>query len=156
MNFFTHFLFALTIGVILSKLGIISWELAIVCAISGTIVDIDHYIIHIIKNKDNKFSILSMWNNSTKHRRFNQKSFIHYWKGALVLTIILSTIIYFYWQIGLALLIGYYSHLYLDIFDMKKLQVIKFKINKIYFGIAKAEVILNPLFILVIVIVWLI
>jgi len=151
MNFFTHFLFALTIGVILAKLNIISNELALVCAFAGMLVDIDHYFVHIIKNKTNKFSILSMWNNSIKHRRYSQKSFIHYWKGGLLLTIIFLVIIYFYTQLGLVLLIGYYSHLFLDSFDMKKLKILRFRINKIYFGIAKAEVILNPLFVLIII-----
>lgn len=96
------------------KLNVMSWKFALIAGIIGVIIDIDHYIEHIIHAKSNRFSLKATWNNAIKLHRFTERSFIHHWEGALVLSLLFLIILFFNWQISLVLAIGYYSHLLLD------------------------------------------
>jgi len=146
----THFMFPLAIGLLLTKLNIINWKLALLCGFIGMFIDIDHYIEHIIHAKSNRFSLKATWNNSIKLHRFNQRSFIHYWDGALILTIIFGVIAYFNWKVALVLTIGYYSHLILDfLFHLKKEISFRWKIGKYYMKETHLEFVLDIILIIV-------
>ena len=92
MNPHTHFLFPFFIALVLYKLSILSFKFAIICGLIGMLVDLDHYVEHIIHSKSNRFSLLSTWTNSIKLHRFVQRSFIHEGTGFTILTIIFMVV----------------------------------------------------------------
>lgn len=128
MNPHTHFLFPFFIGMILAKLNILSWKLAVVCGVLGAFMDIDHYIEHIIHSKKKRFSLIATWNDYHKYLR----SIIHHWRGVLVLTLIFLVILFFNWKIALILGIAYYSHLVLDYAHLKREHFVKGRLGKIF------------------------
>ena len=127
----SHFLFPFFLGLILTKFNVISCKMALLAGIIGIIIDLDHYIEHILHAKKNKFSLKDTWNNSVKLHKFEQRSFIHHWQGALVLTFIFLVLLFFNWQITLVLAIGYYSHLLLDYVHFKREKYLRFKIGRL-------------------------
>jgi hypothetical protein len=93
------------------------------------------------------------WNNSIKLHRFSQRSFIHYWEGALILTVIFGVVAYFNWMVALALAIGYYWHLVLDfLFHLKKGKSFNWKIGRFYMKENHLELGLDIFLIIVIVV----
>ncbi len=132
MNPHTHFLFPFLIGLILIKFGVLSWKLALLCGVVGVLVDLDHYVEHIVHSKSNKFSLISTWNNSARVHRFIQRSFIHGLKGALMLTLIFLFIVFFSWKVALILAIGYYSHLILDYIYLRKDKFLRWRFSGLY------------------------
>ena len=114
MNPETHFLFPFVIASILAKFNIISWKLVLLCGLIGLIIDVDHYLEHIIHSKSNRFSLKAAWNNSIRFHRFSQRSFVHHWQGALLFLVLFIILGFYYWKLSLVLAIGYYSHLFLD------------------------------------------
>ncbi|MDP3640399.1 MAG: metal-dependent hydrolase [Nanoarchaeota archaeon] len=141
----THFLFPFFIGLVLSKLNVLSWELALLAGIIGVLVDLDHYVEHILHAKMNQFSLRATWNNSIKLHRFYQRSFIHFEKGALLVTGVLVALAFFSWQVSLALAFGYYSHLLLDYPSMKKERRIHLRIGHLYIREPYMEIALDVL-----------
>jgi len=141
----THFLFPFFLGLILVKLTVLSWQLALLAGIIGVLVDLDHYIEHILHAKTNKFSLRATWNNSIKLHRFYQRSFIHFEKGALFITGILVALAFFSWPISLGLALGYYSHLLLDYPSMKKEKKMHLRIGRLYIQEPYGEVLLDLL-----------
>ncbi len=144
----SHFLVPFFIGLILAKLNVLSWKLAVLAGIVGILVDLDHYIEHILRAKTNRFSLKATWNNSIKHHKFNQRSFIHYWDGALLITLILAIIAYSNWQCALAIALGYYSHLLLDIPHFAKKTIVKIKFFDLYFRESWVEILFDVLLII--------
>ena len=154
----THFLFPFAVGLILYKLGLISGELVLLAGVIGVLIDVDHYIEHILHAKTNRFSFRAAWNNSIKLHRFNQRSFIHYGTGAMVLTIIFIVIAWFNWRLALVLSIGYYSHLLLDLpFHFKnhlEKKAFRWKIGPYYMKESSLELVID-IILLVVIIIWL-
>ncbi len=144
----THFLFPLFIGLLLYRVGIFSWKLALFAGIVGIFIDIDHYIEHIIHSKKNKFSLRATWNNSIKLHKFNQRSFIHYWDGAVILSFLFLIVSLWYPFIALALAIGYFSNLLLDVPNFAKKTILKLKIGELYFRESWVEVLFCVLLII--------
>ncbi len=150
MNPHTYFLFPFTVGLILTKLNIINWKLALIGGFIGVFVDIDHYIEHILHARKNKFSLSATWNNSIKLHRFKQRSFIHHWDGALILTTIFVLLAYSNWKITLVIATGYYSHLVLDfLFHLKEEISFKWKIGRMYVKETHLEFILDLVLIII-------
>lgn len=139
----THFLFPFFLALILTKLNYLSWQLALLAGIVGVLVDLDHYVEHILHAKTDKFSLIATWNNSIKLHRFNQRSFIHYGKGVLILTIILIITAIFSWQIALALALGYYSHIFLDDIHLRKEKYFRRKMMNLWFKESYFEIVLD-------------
>ena len=118
------------------------------------VIDIDHYIEHILHAKSKRFSLKATWKNSIKLHRFNQRSFVHYWGGALILTVLFGIIAYFNLRIALVLAIGYYSHLLLDfLFHLKKERLFRKKIGDFYIKETYFEFVLDLVLILVIILI---
>ncbi|MBR9683106.1 hypothetical protein GOV03_01045 [Candidatus Woesearchaeota archaeon] len=152
MNLHTHFLLPFFIALILTKLNLLSWELAVMCGLIGMLIDFDHYLEHMLHQKENRFSLKSAWNNSIKFHRFSQRSFIHHWQGFLILSLLFVIILFFSWEISLILAIGYYSHLFLDYIHLKKEKVLKWKLGNLFMKESRLEIILDIILILGIVI----
>ncbi len=154
MNLHTHFLFPFVIASILAKLNIISWKLALFCGFVGIIIDFDHYLEHILHSKSNRFSLKAAWNNSIKFHRFSQRSFIHHWQGALITAIILSVILFFSWKIAVVIAIGYYSHLFLDYFHLKKSKSFNWKLSSLYMKESYLELSIDIILIIILIIIY--
>ncbi len=152
----THFLFPFFLAMILEKLGIFSWQLVVICGIIGVLVDIDHYIEHIIHSKLHKFSIRGTWNNSIHYHRFSQRSFIHYWQGCLLLSVLFLLIGFINLKFAAVLFIGYYSHLFLDFVYYKKAAVVKMRIFNYYFQESHYEMVFDVVLLLLIMVTFLI
>ncbi len=88
MNPHTHFLFPFAIALILNRLGVVSWKLALVCGIVGVVVDADHYAEHLLKAKTQRFSFMRAWNDAIRFHHFDERSSIHHLNGFLVLSLI--------------------------------------------------------------------
>ncbi|MBW2993252.1 metal-dependent hydrolase [Candidatus Woesearchaeota archaeon] len=149
---YTHFLFPFTISLLLVKLNIFTWEYAVLCGIIGVLIDIDHYVEHILNAKSKKFSLKATWNDSARFHRFNGWSFVHHWQGALVFGLVIAGIYFLNWKIALILGIGYYSHLLLDYANIKQKKFLRTKIDKFYFIESYLEVILDIILIILIII----
>ncbi len=128
----THFLFPFVIGLLLAREGVFSLELALLCAVIGVLVDLDHYIEHIMLAKENRFSIKAAWNQSERFHRFQQRSFIHHLSGAVTLAIVFYFISFYNAKLAMAMAVGYYSHLVLDYVHLKKEKFFRYKIYGFY------------------------
>lgn len=141
----THFLLPFFIAFILFRLNIISFKLMLLCAFLGVLIDLDHYIEHILHSRKHKFSLAGAWNNSVKLHKFHQRSFIHHEKGALILTVIFLALAFFYWKTALILAISYYSHIFLDWMHLKGVPSVSFRVWKIYDQRSYFEIMLDIL-----------
>lgn len=155
MNIHTHFLFPFFIALLFSKLGFFSWKFALLAGIVGMLVDIDHYIEHIIHTKKNRFSLRDTWNNSIKLHRFNQRSFIHEGIGVFILTILFLIVAYFNVYFSLALFMGYYSHILLDGIYLRHSQHFRGKVSSFFLKESYAEIVLNVILLALIVLLFL-
>lgn len=149
----THFLFPFFMGLLLAKVGWLSWKWALLAGIIGVLIDLDHYVEHILHAKTNKFSLRATWNNSIKLHRFQQRSFIHNAKGCLLLTVLFVGIALFSWKAALAGALGYYSHLLLDFPSLQKEKRVQEKVGTLYFRETYGEMVLDILLAVGIVIV---
>jgi hypothetical protein len=117
----SHFLFSLLIALILAKLNVFDYKIALLIALVAVFVDIDHLIIFIIKRKD--WSIKDAWNAEVKGRFRNARTFIHHWLGFLLITAVIVSLFFvnknLFWIIGL----GYYSHMFLDYAHLNILKI---------------------------------
>jgi len=156
MNPHTHFLFPFFIALILTKLNLISWKLAVLCGLIGVLIDLDHYIEYILHSKSNRFSLRSCWNNAIRLHRFNQRSFIHHWRGFLILSLIFLIVLFFSWKISLILVISYYSHIFLDYIHLKKEKLLRWKLCELFMKESRLEIILDILLVLGIIVLILI
>ncbi|MBI2573605.1 metal-dependent hydrolase [Candidatus Woesearchaeota archaeon] len=128
----SHFLFPFVIGLILTKTDHFTLPLALLAGIIGALVDLDHYIEHIVYAKTNRFSLKATWNNSIKLHRFEQRSFIHYSLGALWISLFLLVLSRINLMVAAALALGYYSHLLLDLPHFESAKKLKIKLFHLY------------------------
>lgn len=153
MLLYTHFIFPFAIALILTKLDILSLKLAILCGMIGVLIDLDHYIEHILHARTKRFSLKEAWNNSMKFHTFRQRSLIHCWQGAFILTLSFLILMLFNWKIALLLGISYYSHLFLDYIHLNREKILKWKINRIYFRESSLEIILDLISVITIIVI---
>lgn len=116
----THFLFALVLGLCLKNAGILSGWQALACAFFAVAVDIDHYIEHIILARKHRFSIIRTWNDSVVYHHFRSRSFVHHWPGLLSFGAVFLLLSFLDIALAAALATGYYSHMLLDRFHLKR------------------------------------
>lgn len=152
MNPHTHFLFPFFLALILTKLNLLSWKLALLCGIIAVLIDLDHYAEHLLHSRTHKLSLKDTWNNAVKFHRFTERSFIHHWPGFLILSLIFLIILFFTWKISLILALSYYSHLFLDYFHPKKEKFLRWKLGKLFVKESHLEITLDLILILGIII----
>ena len=117
----SHFLFSLLIALILAKLHIFDYRIALIIALVAVFMDIDHFIIFIIKRKD--WKLKDAWNAEVKGNFKHAKTFIHHWLGLILITAITVALFFvnktLFWIIGLA----YYTHMFLDYAHLNVLKI---------------------------------
>lgn len=126
----SHLLFPLLVGLILEKLGYVDPLWIVVAVLIGVFVDLDHPIKHFFLTGE--LNPKKAWNAGlVKHE--DDRTFIHHKNGILGITLFFIVFYaYFpYWTAAIAL--GYYSHMLLDHFTMKK-GLVDDVTNKLYWG----------------------
>lgn len=113
----THFLFAFLIGLIFMKNGQFSLLQAFYTGLVGLFVDVDHFVYFVFRKKD--FSLKNAWNSAVKYK-LEERTFIHHFPGFLIVSLVLLGLYFvntiWFWIV----LIGYYSHIFLDYFNFRK------------------------------------
>ncbi|RME54943.1 hypothetical protein D6777_02160 [Candidatus Woesearchaeota archaeon] len=142
----THFLLPFTIAYYLSSKGLMTFKMALLAGLVGVLIDLDHLLEYFLHT--HKLSLIGVWNNSLHFHRFKQRTIIHRWKGALLVTLLIILTFLISEVVALAIAIGYYSHLILD-YVYLKLGYFSFKLGKIYFKESYFEIILDVLFLLI-------
>jgi len=151
----THFLASLLTGMIFSKFGVFDYKVALFVGLAGMFVDIDHFIVFVLKYKEMNFK--HAFNQAVKGL-YHGRSFIHHQIGIVLMTLVIVAL-YFYsqtwfWIIGL----GYYSHLFIDYAHLNILKI-KGKMTIEEFGIIerinKFEVLLDIFLAVGIILLWL-
>tara|TARA_Y100000310_G_scaffold89923_1_gene87166 strand:+ start:115504 stop:115974 length:471 start_codon:yes stop_codon:yes gene_type:complete len=146
----THFLFVLLLGLTFTKYGYLNWKLSLLAAFLSSVIDIDHYIEHIIHNKKDRFSLKKTWNDAIHYNKFYEWSFIHRWQGMLLVTLIVVILFIFNWTWALVIALAYYSHMILDYINInyKAKHMVHIKEWKIFIDIPWYEIVFDLLLIL--------
>jgi hypothetical protein len=140
----THFLVAWLIGLLMVKNGNFTPLQALYTGLVGMLIDIDHFICFVLRKKD--FSLKDAWNAAVKHK-LEERTFIHHLPGFLIISLVLVGLFFvnkiYFW----ILLIGYYSHMILDYFNLREWmgirKSIKFKEEGFIFRIPLVEIIFD-------------
>ena len=121
----THFLTALFLGEVLVRLGMLSHEAVIVCAVLAVLIDLDHWVSFIVRH--GRFSLRKAWNIAAMSHKETERTFVHHKTGFIVMTVILLIMLLFnrlvFWVLGIA----YYSHMFLDYVRVMEKKMFKFK-----------------------------
>ena len=150
----THFLASLLIASIFSKFGVFDYKIALFAALAGMLVDIDHFIVFVLKYKEMNFKHAF---NKAVNGIYHGRSFIHHQIGIVLITLgiigLYFTNLTWFWIIGL----GYYSHLFVDYAHLNILKI-REKMTIKEFGIVekinKFEVLLDIFLIIGIILLW--
>jgi hypothetical protein len=143
----SHFLVPFFLGLVLKKFNLMSLEGAIISGIIGVLIDLDHYIYYALKVKKNRFSLRNAWNNSSTYHGFSARTFIHYWPGMIIISIIILILLLYNWKFALILGLAYYSHIILDhkMLNLDHLKTLRFKIFRLIIRLQPFELILDIL-----------
>ena len=127
----THFLFPLFLAEIFVKFGILNHWTALGAGIFGVLIDIDHIISYVIRHKN--LNIRKAWNASVK---INEKArtFIHHAAGIVLMTLIIVILFFVNKTAFWIAAIGYYSHMFLDKIDWRRVLKLKRRIIIEKFG----------------------
>lgn len=130
----SHFLFSLLTALIFVKLNVFDYKIALLIALVAVLIDIDHFILFIIKRKE--WSFKDAWNADVKGKFRHARTFIHHYLGFILITTFIVVLFFInknlFWIIGL----GYYSHMFLD---YAHLNVLKIREKKIIRGFGLME-----------------
>lgn len=117
----THFLFSFLIALIFVKFNVFNYKIALLIAIVALLIDIDHFIIFIIKRKE--WNLKDAWNAEVKGKFKHARTFIHHYLGFILITIFIIILFFInknlFWIVGL----GYYSHMFLDYAHLNVLKI---------------------------------
>lgn len=113
----SHFLFPLFIGELLVKLGYVDQRFVIIAVLGGVFVDLDHPLKHFVLTGE--INPRKAWNAGIVCHE-NDRTFIHHVNGMIFVTILFIIASKYYPYLAAAVMIGYYSHMLLDHFSMKK------------------------------------
>ncbi len=141
----THFLIPFLIGLTLTKFNLLSWKLVLLSGIIAVLIDLDHFVEHIIHKKKNKFSLTDTWNQAIHNHWFVEWSFLHRWQGMIIIGLVLLLVLFFNWQIALTFAIAYYSHMILDYIrvSFKPKYMLRLKEKRLFIDIPYYELILD-------------
>jgi len=116
----THFLFSYFIALVLAKFGVFDYKVAFFVALVALLVDIDHFIVFVLKFKD--INLRNAWNKDV-YGKYHGRTFIHHWIGFLLITGVVVALFFvdknLFWILGL----GYYSHMFLDYAHLNVLKI---------------------------------
>lgn len=103
------------------------WQLVLL----DFIIDADHFIYFALRHKDVNFR--RAWNAATVRHESGERTLVHHWKGFAIITIIALIISFLNTTVFWAVILGYYSHVFLDYarlrekFHMERCFIIKEK-----------------------------
>ncbi len=117
----SHFLFSLLVALIFVKFAVFDYRIALLIALVAVLIDLDHFIIYIIKRKE--WSLKDAWNADVKGKFRNARTFIHHYVGFMIITLIIVGCFFvnknLFWILGL----GYYTHMFLDYAHLNVLHI---------------------------------
>lgn len=117
----SHFLFSFLIALIFVKFNVFDYRIALLIATLAIFIDIDHFIIYIIKRKD--WSLKDAWNAEVKGRFRHARTFIHHYLGFILITILIIVLFFINKNLFWIFSIGYYSHMFLDYAHLNFLKI---------------------------------
>ncbi len=138
----THFLFTLAFAYTLFP-----FEYAVIIAILSVLLDLDHFLCHLVKKKNPNFRVC--WNNAVLGKE-HERTFIHHLPGFLVVSGLIFFIAFLNSTTALAIAIAYYTHMFLDYVHFKPKEIQK---KSKWFGLLFAPTLHEILLDLVLVII---
>ncbi len=153
----THFLVAFFIGLVLVKNGQFTLLQAVYTGLVGLLIDVDHFISFVIKKDD--FSLKDAWNAAVinYHGEYKfMRTFLHHFIGFIIVSLLLIVLYFVGGQWFWILLIGYYSHIFLDYFNFRKWLKLKrksveFKEEGFLFRVPLYEVVLDIILVILLI-----
>jgi hypothetical protein len=143
----THFLVPFVLAQIFVKLGYLDYRFALIAALLGVLIDLDHYIYRIFSAKD--YSFKKAWNIAVKKHDPLQRTFIHHYKGLLIFLLVKIVLLFFSWKWTIVIALGYYSHFLLDHIHIRIHKKLTFNEFGYVFRIPFYEIILDVILVLV-------
>ncbi|MAG20314.1 hypothetical protein CL618_02675 [archaeon] len=125
----THFLVGLLFGLLGMKLGFFNIYFAILVAILAVAMDVDHLISYYLRHKE--WSLKKCWNVALGVEE-NLWTFIHYWKGFVVILLGLIGLSFFSLSISYFIFAFYVPHFLLDQLHLYWVMNRGYKIRKIF------------------------
>ena len=144
----THFLVGFLLGLVFLDV-----KLAFFAGLVALLLDLDHFIEFVLVKK--RFSLREAWNDAVvKHVKY-ERSFLHHWKGFLLVSVLEVVLYFLSLDVFFVVLIGYYSHYLLDHVSYKTNKFLKFKEKGFVFKIAWWEVVLDVVLVLILLMLFL-
>lgn len=151
----THFLFTYALALIFSKLEIIDYKLVLPIAFLSFIIDIDHYISHVIHTKS--FSFRTAWNAAMRNKARYERTFIHHETGFIIISLITLAMFFINYVYAYIIGIAYYTHMILDYtIPMSHKKVIEIKEKHYIIDLPKQELFFDIFLVAVIGVLYLI
>lgn len=142
----SHFLLALLLGLGMAKAGLLSWQLALVCAVIAVLIDIDHFLSFAYRHRD--FSVKHAWDAAVVKHEKKERTIIHHPIGIAVMTLFLASTYFIDRTWFFVLAIAYYSHMLIDHIPYQKHSSRKkARIFRINFEFYSLEIIFDALLI---------
>lgn len=150
----THAIAGILLGIVGYKLGLITNYDILIISILTTIIDIDHYIMHILIMKD--YSLFGFWNQICKLKHPLYRSIIHRKQGMVLMTIISAIILYFSQRIAFIIASAYFMHILLDnMYRIKQFNDYKYlKFKKIRYKTSVSEAFTFLIFLSISIMLW--
>lgn len=124
------------------QVGFLNHWQALIAALIGVLIDVDHPLEYAFIRK--KFSLRKAWNNSTVLHRIKERSFIHHWRGLVIVTVFCLVILFLNKIVAVIIILGYYSHLLLDYVHVGLLEkTVKFRELGFSVRIPEYEIVLD-------------
>lgn len=117
----SHFLFSLLIALIFVKFNVFNYKIALFIALFAVLMDIDHFIIYIIKRKE--WSLKDAWNADVKGKFKHARTFIHHYLGFILITILIIVLFFINKNLFYIFSLAYYSHMFLDYAHLNVLKI---------------------------------
>lgn len=137
----THALFAFVLGYVGLQADLLQWPYVFLAVFISLIVDIDHYVMYAIKTKN--FSFVKFWNYCITELDFDLRTVVHRWPGVFVVFAIVVLLFFVDYSTSLAVFIGYYSHLLLDLPPIEQTKALTFTLGSFQLRLFYWEVILD-------------
>ncbi len=141
----THFIVAFFVGMIFTKAGHITIEMALIAALISVLIDLDHLIEYGIRHKE--WSMIKAWNASVVYHEL-ERSFIHYHIGFIIVSGIIIFVGLFSIPLAIIKATAYYSHFFLDHMHVYINKRFKFRELGLHFNISLQELMIDLFFIL--------
>jgi len=107
-----HFLAGLLFGIVGMHIGILNGSEAVLVGVIAVLIDIDHFLVYIWREKS--FDPRRFWNRSMSKKHYNGRTFIHHYHGIIGVGVLIVVVFLFNPVWGYILSAAYFSHMALD------------------------------------------